>query len=427
LTRFDARPRPRRGALALAALLTCAGAGCDLPANPRRPQVLTLADLEALVDPAMPNATFANDDGVPDGLLVRDYVKFEGGKYQLQLRDTWTEAYRSAYVTAELWTGFDEVWVQPVYVPITGVDPQGVPVKVADPLTGWSPIFSVGPDSSFYSPFWQVYYFQVSDLADAEAFKSARKVIDSGRPLIKGPARTMSIVPGDVALPKTAPMSDQMVGGPQAVGQGYLDGKDVSFLDFGVSTFSWNDDLVVEETPLFVLLYRDTDGNLKRMNVPTIAGTGPLYANRPPKLAGSVPHYGAFWRIYTVEVPPTARIFAPPLEEFKAARADYPPSLVAVDYGADIIAAGAQDVSQWLGRVALNAVASPDGTVKSCFDAYNNIDTRGPSNPTIPYCHWLDSQPSLEAAVPSTWIHKTDILVTCPFVSYDDMPFVVAP
>ncbi|HEV3030816.1 MAG TPA: hypothetical protein VG319_04200 [Polyangia bacterium] len=422
-THRSTRPRatagPRAAAGLLATLAFCAAAGCDLPAEPRHPKLLTLAGLEALADPMNPDATFAEDSGVPGGLRVRDYVTKDDAGYHLTLRETWTEQYRSAYVTAEVWTGFDEVWLQPVYAPITGfVD--GVPAKLVDPAKGgWSPIFSVGAGSAFYSPFWQVRYFQVPDGTDPAAFTSARQVIDSGLPLIQGPARVLSLVPGAVGLPQTAAGSGQEIGGPQGVGSGFLDGQPVSFLDFGADTFSWNGDLVIDETPLFVLVYRDAGGNLARMNVPTVAGTGPLYANRPPKIVDGVPRYGAYWRLYTVEVPPTARIFAPPTL-FVAESADYPMALVGSSYGQDIIDTGKDGVAPWLGRVALNAIGAADGSTKSCFDSYKQIDTVEYGNTVPDPCVWLDSQAAIEQLMPHEAIKRTDVLVTCPFVSYHD-------
>lgn len=417
-TRSCATVVPRSVAGLLAALVV--GAGCGLPAKPERPNLLTLTALEALADSMNPDATFAEDSGVTGGLRVRDYVTKDDAGYHLTLRDTWTEAYRSAYVTAELWTGFDEVWVQPVYVPITGfVD--GVPTKLVDPGKGsWSPIFSVGADSAFYSPFWQVHYFQVPDGTDPASFTSARQVIDSGLSLIKGPARVMSLVPGEVVLPKTATDSSQKIGGPQSVGTGYFDGKPVRFLDFGANTFSWSGELEVDETPLFVFLYRDADGNLARTNLPTVAGTGPLYANRPAHVANGVPYYGAFWRLYTVVLPAKARIFAPP-KFFLDESADFPPALVAGTYGSTITDADKQDVSQWLGRVTLNALPAADGSTKSCFDSYDQLDTNTVGSTIPDRCQWLDSQPAIELAVPADAIKKTDILVTCPFVSYHDV------
>ena len=412
-------------ACTLAAVALCAAAACDLPAKPGRPKLLTFADLETLADTADADTIIPGTEAVPGGLRLQDYIKKDDGGYRPTLRNTWTETYRSAYVTAELWTGFDEVWVQPVYVPITGFA-NGLPVKLpGEKGLPWSPIFSVGPGSAFYSPFWRVFYFVVAPDTDPETLRTARKVIDLGVPLIKGPAHVMSLVPPDgVELTQTVTDVLQNVGGPTQVSKGYLDGADASFLDFGMGTFSWNQDLVVDETPLFVLVYRDESGALHKMNVPTVAGTGPLYANRPPNVDGNVPHYGAFWRLYTVEVPTTARIFAPPT--FPNERMDYPASLVADGlYGDDVLdEKNKAGYEFFLGRVALNALpADPaDPMSKGCFGSLSLIDTRASVMPTP--CRWLDSQPAIEAAVPPTAIHRTDILVTCPFVSYHDQAVV---
>jgi hypothetical protein len=411
-------------ACTFAAVVLCAAAGCDLPAKPGRPKLLTFADLETLADTADAKTIIPGTEAVPGGLRLRDYITKDGGGYRPTLRNTWTETYRSAYVTAELWTGFDEVWVQPVYVPITGFA-NGVPVKVpGEKGLPWSPIFSVGPGSAFYSPFWQVFYFVVSPDTDPETLRTARKIIDLGVPLIEGPAHVMSLVPPDgVELTQTVTDVTQHVGGPTSVSKGYLDGADASFLDFGTGTFSSNEDRVVEETPLFVLVYRDESGALQKMNVPTVAGTGPLYSNRLPNVRDNVPHYGAYWRLYTVEVPATARIFAPPT--FPDERADYPPALIGDGmYGADVLdATNKPKYEYFLGRVALNALpVDPANPLSGCFGSLTLIDTRASVMP-LP-CQWLDSQAALEAAVPPTAIHRTDILVTCPFVSYHDQAVV---
>ena len=120
LTAPQARGRSRHGAWTLVGL-ALAALGCDEPPpNPARPRLLTFADFEALAGSGDPEATFATGEGVPDGLRVKDFVTSDMAGYHLPLRTTWTEGYRSAYETAEIWTGFDEIWVQPAYVPITG-------------------------------------------------------------------------------------------------------------------------------------------------------------------------------------------------------------------------------------------------------------------------------------------------------------------
>ena len=171
-----------RAAWTLAA--ACVLAGCGLPASPRHARLYTFTELTALADSPPPSGTFAEDAGVPGGLRIADYVSVDAtdpAQHDLTLRSTWTETYRSAYATGELWTGFDEVWVQPVYVAITGFDKTtGQPLKAPDMDTKtWSPIFTVGAGSAFYSPFWRTFYFEVADAAEAATFTTARKVIDS--------------------------------------------------------------------------------------------------------------------------------------------------------------------------------------------------------------------------------------------------------
>jgi hypothetical protein len=401
-------------------------AGCSgQPANPSRPHLITFADLEALAASPTAAPTFATNSGVPGGLRVTDFVTYDGTNYGMPLRTTFTEGYRSAYRTTEVWTGFDEVWVQPVYVAITGFT-DGKPDLLTDPtnpdptMQGWSPIFSVGPGSAFYSPFWQTMYFVVPPGTDPEKFKSARDVLDAHVTLIEGPAHTMAIVPGENIVPAPSPFASQMVGGPTGTSEGYLDGADVDYVDFGKNNFTWNAELDVEETPLFMFVYRDQNGALQKTNTPTVAGTGPLYANRPVNVTDTVPpvpHYGAYWRLYTVELPATARIFAPPAL-YPAQNADYA-GPVGTAYGDSVTKSDADSVSAWLGRVALNATDDP---TKGCFSDELNLDELGGGS-----CRWLDSQAKIEATVASWAIWKTDITVTCPFVSYQDFPFVVTP
>jgi hypothetical protein len=411
----------------LVLVVSSTGAGCgDLPANPTRPHLLTFGDLEALAAaPMADHATFATNALVPGGLRVGDFISYDGTNYHLPLRNTWTEGYRSAYETTEVWTGFDAVWAQPVYVAVTGFA-DGKPnlltdPKVTDPTKqAWSPIFSVGPGSAFYSPFWQTIYFRVPEGTDPDQYKSARQVIDAGVPLIPGPAHTMSIVPGENVVPASMVLDVQKVGGPTTTNEGYLDGEDVDYLDFGTNNFTWNDDLVVEETPLFMFVYRDSKGDLQKTNTPTVAGTGPLYANRPVNVTDTVPpvpHYGAYWRLYTVELPATARIFAPPML-YPDKNVDYQ-GPVGTAYGDSINMAGVDGTNPWLGRVALNATDDP---TQGCFSDSNNLDELGGGS-----CRWLDSQAKIEATVASWAIWKTDITVTCPFVSYQDFAVVVTP
>jgi hypothetical protein len=406
---------------ALAGVMALAAAACGAPEPRARPVVMTLADLEEAAA-LRPTEPLFPDSGVPGGLPLADYITQQGQSFALTLRETWTHGYRSGYITTEIWSGFDEVWVQPMYVPVTGFTAAGP--TIAKENGKWRPIFSVGPDSAFYSPYWQVVYFQAPDEATALKYKSARDVIDSGLPLFPARGKAIALVPGPVTLPMTpamsspdVPGSERKIGQPKQ-GMGYLDGKDVATVEYDADTFTWNADRVVDEIPLFVLLWRRPDGTLERLNVPTVAGTGPLYENRPVDVSDEThPRYGAYWRVYTVELPATARVFAPPLytafvaglpAETVMPRATYAPELAEE---MDL-----RFLDPWLGRVALNATKPDDTYPHGCFGKYDWLT----GDDTEYACQWLDSQPAIEKAVLPDRIKKTELVVTCPFVSYHD-------
>jgi hypothetical protein len=400
----------------LAALAALAPA-CDAPKPGARPVLLTVADLQVAAA-TRPNEPLFPDSGVPGGLPLSDYVVAQGDTVSLTLRETWTHGYRSGYVTTELWSGFDEVWVQPMYVPVTGFTDAGP--KVVKDGDKWHPIFSVGPDSAFYSPYWQIVYFQVPEGTAFDAYKSARDVLDAGLPLFPRRGKAIALVPKPVVLPATmvadtmVPGSDRKIGQPKQ-GFGYLDGEQVSTVEFDAETFTWNDARVVDEIPLFVLVWRRPDGALERLNVPTVAGTGPLYENRPVDISDEThPRYGAYWRIYTVELPSTARVFAPP--QFTAFESKLPAAFPRATYGDDLaMEPDLLFLDDWLGRVALNATPV-DGYPHGCFGKYDSLTGDAQDFP----CNWLDSQPAIEKAVVPDAIKRTELVVTCPFVTYHD-------
>ena len=76
-----------------------------------------------------------------------------------------------------------------------------------------------------------------------------------------------------------------------------------------------------------------------QLPIPTVAGTGPPYSNTPPpfSLNPTTPaggpaftsHYAGYWRLYTVVLPPEARVFAPPARpdvaaDLRQAAPDFP-------------------------------------------------------------------------------------------------------
>jgi hypothetical protein len=332
-------------------------------------------------------------------------------------RTTWSgngDGYRSAYVTTEVWTHFDEVWIQPMYVLVDGYNSDGTPKRHPFGPAGsaaWRPIFGVGDQSKFYSPYWQEIDFELSAGADPESFRSVRDVVDRGVDLKPAGGRVVVLAPDTVSPPTPAAGMENgplAIGGPSR-GSGLIDGAPASFLDFGEGTFTWNDDGVVQELPIFMWVARDAQGQLQRLDIPTVAGTSPLFTETSEKVAtNGKPYYGSYWRLYTVEVPAGMAVFAPLAPGDESIRAGLGTRLdLAMDslYGANVLSAPTSALIEWEGRVA---------TTPSCFSDIMNIDEGSGT------CSYVDSQPKIEALVPNDTIHRTDILVTCPFITYHE-------
>jgi hypothetical protein len=394
---FSRVVRHLRGALLLAVGL----AACNEP-RPPVPKLWTLFDVQdRYAGGAQPTNAIATDAGLPGGVPLGTILEADGTT--LFVKPTWAEGYAGAYVTTEVWTHFDRVWAQPMYVPIrgwAGADP----TEVVDGKGAWHPIFSVGPDSLFYSPFWQIIYVLVPDSINDGDLTSVRQILDGGYTLYPSIGWVAALSPSDVSLDAMPSMPS----GGALPGQGWLDGAPISFIKFPAAPFWFDDQLVVEEIPIFHFVFVKADGSLVAPAIPSVLGTGPLYSNRAAPLVDELPtaKYSAYWRVYTVRVPLTARVFA--LEGSQLAldlTGDDVP--VGMNYGPDIAnpvdAAAEAARADLVGRVALK----PD-----CFSSLANAH---PHFSTA--CGYLDSQADIEAQLPPAAIERTDITITCPLVS----------
>ncbi len=351
-------------------------------------------------------------DVTPAGKLL-EYLG--AGHYRLVMQPTFEEKYPAAYVTTDLWQGFDEVWVQPLYLQVSGFSADGAPVLFPPGESKSWPIFSVGPKSRFYSPYWEVLYVQIP--SDSSGYTSASDLLtDRHRlpPFRSGGARTASLFVTDLAIeaPEINRNLNPALPPPPEVGlsatrhQGYLDGTPINYLDFGMNQFQWNADRVVAEVPLYELAFRNGDGQRQPFGGPKIGGNAPPFSGRQPQPVSNAgqPRYGGYWRLYTVEVPASARIFAPtqfPLFHDLLVKNHVP---LAEGEG-DVAAAAPEMVRPFVGLVTLD-----DG----CFASYQALS----------HCDsWLNNQGRLEGELDVTAFTRTDVTVTCPFVSLNDVPF----
>jgi hypothetical protein len=371
--------------VALLALGACAQA----PAPPAA-QLFTVFDIEALyAGGATADSALAADTELPGGIPIGHIL--DGTTESLFQRPALIEAHGGSYLTTEIWVRYAQVWMQPMYVPVTGwVD--GVPQKLLGGDGLWHPVFSVGPASGFYSPFWQAMYFTVPPGTTTATYTSAKQILDAGFALVPGDGWTIPIVPQDAVPPAGLASPTREMG--------WLDGAKVFTLDFGEGLFTWNAATnVVGETPLYVMVTRDASGNLVAPYLPTVGGLGPVgsHVAAAPTVGGE-PIYASYWRLYTVEIPTTARVVADDaLQQALDAAGLH-------DLGFPADPNVAYDTPSIVGRVVVN----PTGcTVMDPADTRFN-------------CTFLDSEVAIETNVESGAIQPTEITATCPFVTWNE-------
>jgi len=335
-------------------------------------ELWTLFDMRAAFE-AGDTAPLGGTGVPPSAVLERD----TDGVVHLKVQRAFADGQPAAFVTTEIWVSYaDGIWVQPLYA--QSVDGQML-------VAGAPRIIDVGPDSSFYSPFWQVNVAVVGDVP-ADRYRSSKQLLDAASAIVPAATHTCPLRPLDVAgrIALPPPWDAWNISlGAIPVGEALYDDEGtpthVGLFDFGVDLFEARVDAhrgtVVDELPMFV--FADADGTLLA-DVPRVAGAAPR------------PGAGALRRIYKVTLPRGAGAF----------HGEAHPTVVAssLSDGADAL-----DLE---GRVALDA---------SCFDDAASF----PGG-----CVWLDSQAQLESILGSASLQPTTMTATCLFVLYDKRPVV---
>ncbi len=372
----------------LAALLVPLLVGCDgaTPGPPSR--VWTLFDLVGASEttPVAPGAFELVPGGMPTGAFIVRSPNQDDPKIPVRL--AFHDKQRAAYVTTEVWGNFPAVWLQPMYVFVTGYDPKTGWMRLKENGVNVGAVFSVGPNSRFYSPFWKVSYVQVPDGTPSTKYQSVRAILDAKLPLFPGPGRLCVLspagIPVDITTQPAAGLLGIQVGSPTP-SKGWVDGAEVSVLDFGADRFTWDDDLVIHDQPLFMFFARGPDGTWQFTGAPSVGGPG----GRPPSAPGNRPAFGSLWRLVGVKLGPGAGIALPDPTTKDAEH------MVGLGIRVEKVDPKAEQAF----KVTANA---------ACFDA------------GIATCTFLDSQAEIEKAVP-TGIVPSQILVTCPFVTFNGM------
>jgi hypothetical protein len=352
-----------------------------------RPRLWTLFDLREALAAGTPVAA---GPSFPQGIAPQETLApADGAQATLKIIPAFSEGEAAAYVMPEIWSGFDEVWVQPWYVLVTAWDDKNPTKNRAKGADGMNapPVFDVGPRSLFYSPLWLLYYAVLPAGADAASYTSAEKIFDDGLAIHPGLPWTFSVRPDDVGLGAAAPVHPflqmPVAGFLEAAPTSWVDGEPFGYFDEGRNNFTYRAGWVVEETPLYELARRGPDGAPQSLGAPRVMGSGPPFARIPADAPNGRPRFGAYTRIYLAVAPATAAAFDP------AAAPD----------AAAILTAQGINPEAYRGRVAADA---------ACFAA-----AEFPGS-----CTWLDSQARIEDSLGAANIVRTDVSACTPLVFY---------
>lgn len=399
----------RRSTATLIATLLLAGASCGQPTQSATSQRLwTMADLQASYHAG---SKCVNPAGLDCNYFVN--VGVDGVSDVLQFKLAFSEGKPMGYITTDFWANYPQIWLEPMYILVTAWNaqaPANNQLINPDTMKPTAPIFSIGPQSAFWSPFWQVFYVEVPAGTAPTKYTSAKQLFDDHLVMHPGPNRFVSIGTSGLSLPsaddismKIAPtIGDYLINGiadlPKVVagsqpGKGWLDGVLKSTVDFGTDNFDVGTGQEIQDVPLFLFQRYDDSGNLMLAGAPNVGGVAPLFSGQPARLSDrNRPQVGALWRLHVVILPDSAQIFLADKAEAAIAR------------GADRVTMHAKVL-----RVAL------DG---SCFDTLAaGTDT----------CIWLDSQRAIEDNLGEKAIQRTNLQPACPFVMFNGLPVPFEP
>jgi hypothetical protein len=385
-------PGPLRPSAALraaaASLLALGAAGCG-PRHRVDNYVWTLFDLQQKLQ----HGEGYGGPPLPEGMSVSSLLKQDGTATVLSVTPAFAEGAPAAYVTTDIWINYaeDNIWPQPLYFQM--VD-DTTPLRDANGADAPA-LVDVGPESTFYSPFWSVSRARVGPLDDVNHYRSTRDLLDQHVPLVRdglyaAPLRPLDLLAAAAGRSLTEPTWGTPLDAVEAE-PAWLNGTSVGVLDFGEVSFWLDpDEGYVQPLPTFVFYARDASGAAAPVaNALPVRGSVMLLSGATAEVGVDeatgwpMPKFGAFARLYHAVLPAGAGPFAAAANPTAAARA--------------------ADPKDYEGRVALDT---------RCFG-----DSGFPGS-----CQWLDSQASIEAALPNDDLVPTNVLATSPLVFYDKKP-----
>jgi hypothetical protein len=382
-----------------AALSGCSGLRTGEPDQPgtAHPRLWSLAEISAGL---AANAPLAVDPSFPTGILPQSVLTAQDdGTATLNVMAAFAEEQPAAYVVTDVWRGYDTIWAQPWYFLVTAWNELAPGQNRLKDASGAAVpgLFDVAPTSAFYSPFWLVEYAEVPPDADPARYHSTKTLFDDQSVLHPTSAFTYAIHPAAVTLPRPKPthpyLGTVITGFSEAAGA-YFEGTLDPYFNLGGNNFVFDQQLAIEENPLFIFATRGPDGAPQSIDVPAVAGVAPLLSGRAALRGASGPRLKAYYRLTWASLPATAAAFFPDA---------YPDA-------AALLTAASLNAGLYTGRVALNAFRAATATAPRQADCF--ASTSFPAG-----CQWIDSQARVEALLGPQALTPTAVTVAAPTVA----------
>ena len=226
----------------------------------------------------------------------------------LQYKPAFSEGQPMGYITTDFWANYPQIWLEPMYILVTAwnASPPAANRLLDENGKPSPPIFSIGLQSAFWSPFWQTVYVEVPAGTPSTKYTSTKQLFDDHLVMHPGPNRFASIAPtacrcrpprhhecdhglgpGRRGLSGTNSVED--VVNSSKTGTGWLDGVLVPFFDFGTDNFEADANQEIQDVPLFLFVRPDANGGLMPAGIQNVGGVAPLFSHVP---VGSAPATG---------------------------------------------------------------------------------------------------------------------------------------
>ncbi len=307
-----------------------------------------------------------------------------GDAHGLTIFPAFSEGQVAAYTVTEIWENHPRPWVQPVYIPVTSLEPLKRDFPALPPT-----IFPVGIKSSFYTPFWRAVYFQVPRDTPVDAYTSVASVVNAKLPMLQGALVTCPIVPPDMLLGQADGAGDPVrpftfdVLTRRGVASAWVNGDAVKYADFGAGAYEVDAEDQPIEAAAYFFVTEDLEGVRHPLPLPAVLGPGALNH--------------AFYRRYDVIIDRFNRVFVPKGQSELRAHLE-------------ALGASAPEISTSLTvelsrRYTLVVTASGSDT---CLNPAI-VDSPFPGT-----CALLDSEANIKKFVPVRRIVRTEAIFTAP-------------